>query len=330
MYRIWDSGSARIYSYDRNVHDFGACTVRQLLFGYDEDLETRLSEQGGGGGGNGGNDGDDEDDDDHYETDYSDDFFSYNDGSNPCLQNQHYVEYLEKKYAYYEQRELLHWDYIFLNDNTRSPARAETRREGLDVLESAYLPWFLETGATPVFLDTYAYWTPYRDMGGLVSVPEFTSLTYAGYQEYADMLSEHLPANQKPRIAPVGLAFLLVWEENQSFWERLFHVDKIHASPLGTYLQGCVVHHTLFGVLPDYRTAVRGDMSSLWINARRFQPGEHRRSPFPSRDEAAYLYNVAARICVYGHVPKTFVRYTEGEASNYAPIDDQYKVDDLF
>jgi len=167
-------------------------------------------------------------------------------------------------------------------------------------------------------------------MGELGDVAEFTSLTYEGYKQYADLLERLLPESQKPRIAPVGLAFLIVWEENYELWERLFHVDLIHPSPLGTFLEGCVLHHTLFGSMPKNEVAVRGDMFTLWMKARRFQPGDHRRTPFPTEEEAAYLYHVATRVVIYGHLPETFIKYENGEAANYYPVDDLYRVDDLY
>jgi hypothetical protein len=167
-------------------------------------------------------------------------------------------------------------------------------------------------------------------MGGLGTVAVFTSLTHYGYEVYADQLQQYLPTSQRPRVAPVGIAFLVVWEENFNMWQRLFHVDEIHSSPLGTYLQGCVVHHTLFGKLPDQATALRGDMSRLWHDARRFQPGTHRTDSFPTYDEATYLYHVAHRVVVDKYVPRSFMRFSHGEAAEYTPQDDLYRVDDLF
>lgn len=339
MFNIWNTGSARIFNFHQGqIHDFGACTVKQLLFGYDDDLEYRVQENFGNhyvetddvysGVAVDDNVVDDDFVDNDYQKAYGDDFLSYNDGSNPCLRNPLYYKYLIS--FVYNSNQNHEWDYILMNDNTRTPARAESRQQMLGMLRETYLPWFLETGATPIFLATYGYWTPYRDMGGLGSVPEFTSLTMAGYQEYADMLSGQLPAHQQPRVAPVGLAFLFVWEENRSLWERLFHVDQIHCGPLGTYLQGLVVHHSIFGVLPLDSVAIRGDMSSLWERARRFQPVEHHRDPFPTTEEAAYLYQIALRVTVYRQVPESFIVYKNGEASDYDPVDDIYKVDDLF
>jgi len=318
MYAMWRMGSARVFNDDERVYDYGACTIPQLLFGYDDVLDQKVSEEGGGGGG-GGNEDDD--------AELTDDFYSYHDGLNPCLMDEYYYSYL--------QMVLLRdgppqFDYIVVNDNTRSPARLQSRQESLSVLESKYIPWFKESGATPIFLCTYGYSTPYRDMGGLSTVPEFTSYTYEGYRQYAALVGAALPDDQQPRIAPVGMAFLVVWEENFALWERLFHVDQIHASPLGTYLQGLVVHYTIFGRMPFQEAALRPDLSYLWMEARRFQPGEHRRSPFPTQEEAAYLYDVALRVMKHKYTPKSFTWYGDGEGADYTPFDDLFRIDDLF
>ena len=71
---------------------------------------------------------------------------------------------------------------------------------------------------------------------GRIRHSERVQFTYlAGYLEYVELLEELLPASQKPRIAPVDLALLMVYEEKFSLWERLLSVDKIHASPVGTF-----------------------------------------------------------------------------------------------
>lgn len=69
-----------------------------------------------------------------------------------------------------------------MNDNTRNPARNHTRQEGLNVLNTTYVPWFRQLQATPVFLATHAYWAPQIDLAGMAASEEdmdkFTSLTY--------------------------------------------------------------------------------------------------------------------------------------------------------
>ena len=45
MFNLWDTGNARIFNFHKGpIHDFGACTVKQLLFGYDEALEKRVEQ----------------------------------------------------------------------------------------------------------------------------------------------------------------------------------------------------------------------------------------------------------------------------------------------
>jgi len=325
MYKIWTTGSARIFSDDKTLYDMGACTVPQLLLGYDADLEEKVGMYGEYV------DGDDDqvvyafDDDNIQQTD---DYMSYKDGKNPCQNDLNYYEYLQYGGGLGETGRT--WDFIVMNDNTRAPARRSTRTASLQVLESTYVDWFLETGATPVFICTYGYWTPYRDMGGFDDVANFTSLTYQGYREYAELLESYLPQSQKPRLALVGHAFLLVYEENYDLWQRLFHVDKIHASPLGTYLQGLVVYYSLYGKMPLADIAIDTTPSNMWQEARRFQPGKHRRSTFPTIEEAGYLYDVATRVMRYGVVPRSLILYEDGVAADFQPSDDLYRVDDLF
>jgi hypothetical protein len=315
------------------MHDFGACTVQQLLFGHDKVLETRVQDMFGTTYVQADDDNDtaegmddkvasDDAVDNDFQKEEGSDFASFDDGTNPCLRNPIYYKYLVSK-VYSETNNRVRWDYILINDNTRSPARRDSRQQMLETLQETYVPWFLKTAATPVFLATYAYATPHRNMSGLDSVPEFTSLTMAGYHAYVDMLSEHLPAHQQPRIAPVALAFLMVWEENKSLWDRMFHIDLIHCSPMGTYLQALVVHHTIFGVMPQGSIAVQENMSSLWHSARFFQPVDDHQDPFPTKEEAAYLYQIAVRVTIDKEVPRSFIEYTHGEASEVNPNDDK-------
>jgi hypothetical protein len=86
-----------------------------------------------------------------------------------------------------------------------------------------------------VFLWTHAYSvesTERRNMTGLEDVANFKSLTGVGVRAYVDLLKVLLPV--EPRIAPIGLAFLVVFEEDIDLWHQLFHnADHLHASPLG-------------------------------------------------------------------------------------------------
>ena len=332
MYTKWSTGNARFraddddhdddrYRFDddanpdRRLYDFGACTVPQLLLGYDEALDQRVQQQ----------QQQNRDDENRVA---ADDFQTFYDGQNPCLESLHYYTWITRQLS--QATSPPTWDFVVLNDNTRGPARAASRAQTLDVLESTYVPWFLETGAIPVLLATYGYSTPYRDMTGLDDVPTFTSYTYNGYLEYAAVLESQLPATQRPRIAKVGWAFLLVYEENYELWTQLFHVDQTHASPLGTYLQALVVYHALLGRLPPRNVALRPDSSSMWDDARRFAPPNHRRGRFPTPAEEQYLYHVAQRICLHGTQPKGLTLYDSARTVEYEPQDSLYREDDIF
>ena len=99
-------------------------------------------------------------------------------------------------------------------------------------------------------------------------------------------------------MAPVGTAFYYVHKNNRPLWEELFDpFDNFHPSPIGTYLQGCVLHCTMFGTPPPLPKTTE-EIADLWEGARvmhHVKTGKNRR--LPSVEEAKYLRNVAAEIC---------------------------------
>lgn len=285
-----------------DIYDYGACTVPQLLVGWDE----RLHDPG-----------------------YAQPINEINathKNLNPCREDPAYLQYAIDAYGGISPKHKKHgsksakWDFILMNDNTRNPGRAKTRAHTLQTLERFYTPWFLETGSTPVFLWTQAYSTEASvDLKGLEDVANFTSLTRVGYQAYVDLLNLHLPESQRPRIAPVGLAYLMVYEENYSLWKTLFHSDHLHASPSGTFLQGCIVYYTLFGKMPNRKWLLdRSDdeIPLLWRRARMMQHAWEPPNPFPTKETAIYLYDVSERIMKKGHIPKSFIDYQNGESAD--------------
>ena len=152
-------------------------------------------------------------------------------------------------------------------------------------------------------------------MTGLEDIANFTSLTGVGYRAYVDLLTTYLPVEQTPRIAPVGLAFLVVHEENYKLWTQLFHCDNLHASPSGSFLQGCIVYYTIFGEMPNKNVVLRHNMASLWSRARMMQHAWEPANPFPDLITATYLYRVAERVMVEGYIPKSYINYTNGEVA---------------
>ena len=270
------------------LFDFGACTIPQLLFGVDNGLQA-----------------------DNANGKYKDD------GKNPCLEDPVYFQYQKERYL-----ELLYaigrddqsdspldlWDFVVLNDQTNTPAMSEDREKSEHVLKYVYAPYFNKMKARPVLLMTHAYAynasvdfdSDYDDTWQ--DVPTFTSALYFGYQRYADTLSQALPKSQAPLIAPAGLAFLTVWEENRDMWEKLFFVDGFHPTPHGTFLIGCVLYATLYQKMP---ANIPDDVENLWSRARRMHIGSANdyKMPIPTRDEAIYLASIAKRVALKNHMP---------------------------
>ena len=310
--------------YGQYIHDYGACTVSQLLLGQDVQLNNANNDKGGG---------------------QQQQLTTTNSKNvNPCNADIAYREYNTYIINQQQSRSMTDnvavWDYVVINDNTLHPARHETRYQSLRALEQYYLPWLLETKSIPVFIWTYAYsradnsmscddggggggdntsgssrsrtrTKESRDMTGLEDIAKFTHLTGTGYEEYAKLLATHLPTTQVPRIAPVGLAYLAVHDENYEVWQSLFHCDGLHASPAGTFLQGCIIYYTLFGVMPNKDVVLRENMSTLWTRSRMMQHAWDPPNPYPDKSMATYLYEVAERIMVEGYMPKSYSYSTQ-------------------
>lgn len=276
MYYKWNTTNAALS--ENGIFDYGACTIPQLLLGYDDNLSFR-NENG------------------YYKSD----------GLNPCFQDDQY-------YKYRQARPSPSWDYVIMNDQSVRPAYENKRNGTRNRLRTTYSPMLVENGATPVLLMTYGYWRDNNaDMTELVDVPTFTRLLYQGYQEYVQMFKEELPDSQAPLMALVGLAFLVVWEEEYELWERLFLEDQFHPSPLGTYLMGSCIYATLYKRLPKSEAYLS---DSLWSRARtrRMQlvygrddqhGGDSLEVPTP--DEAAYFQSIVQRVVLEGYIPSSFI-----------------------
>lgn len=191
------------------------------------------------------------------------------------------------------------WDFIIFNDHTQGPARVASREATQATLMYNYLPLILENNATPIFVETAAYRLPdinnSRDLG---STHEFQRLVQEGIQSYMQTLQPNLPERSRPRMAPVGTAYLYVHNDNHALWGKLFDsYDNFHPSPLGTFLQGCVLHCTLFGSLPPLPSK-GAEIADLWRDARVMHYADAGEDIcLPSVKEAEYLWNVAKTIC---------------------------------
>lgn len=295
-------GANAIVDEDQGIYDYGACTVKQLLFGKDDEIANFNygdDDDGGGGGDDDINSGGNE-------------LLIYDDGLNACLQDDTYRQYIQNQF---DAQPPPQWDFVVLNDQSKGVPLSDVVSAQSATLEAYYLPWLAEIGSTPVFIVSQGYLKNGQENmdDPYVDVPTFSKLLVEGYIQYAEVLAENLPSRQRPRLAPVAVAFLTIWEENRDFWPILFAVDGRHTSFHGTYFQGLIWYFTLFGRMPFRSTALQDDLS-VFFERRRWPPqtDEWPTQLEVSREEAEYLYDVAERVCVHHHIPQSL-----GEDSSY-------------
>jgi hypothetical protein len=279
MYNRWATDEAILYSADdynenyggnRAIYDFGSCSVPQLLKGSDDNLA--------------------------YGNSYGQ---FYDDGQNPCLQDPYYLTFLQDTAP--SSLYSLKFDYVVLADQSKRMAVSSAREDTISALTNTYAPLLKKIKAIPVIVDTHAFWSDNSNMTGLTDVPTFTSLLYEGVQDYVDALKAELPSRQAPIVAPIGLAYLTIYEEDYELWQQLFLDDNIHSSVHGSYLFASVLYCTMFGHVPPDSLPLP---EYLFSDARKLmgQP------QYPSYDETVYLNNVARRVTLQGYIPNSLGR----------------------
>jgi hypothetical protein len=287
MYNLWQTDEAMIeYSTkssstddmssvddDTSVsttYDFGLCSVVQLLQGYDAFM--------------------------NYGNTYGK---YYSDGLNPCMVDADFATYVEQQLS----RGPVQWDFVVIVEQTKRMAVSEAREETVYFLKNRYGPLIKQAGAIPVIADTHAFWSSKSNMTGLTDIPTFAALIAQGVSDFTSALASVLPSNQAPLVAPIGLAYLTIWEEDYSLWEKLFVDDGIHSSVYGSYLFACVLYATLFDQLPAHDGTSDNGLSSLFSNSRKIVG----QASYPSLDEVEYLRNVAGRVALRGYVPQSLL-----------------------
>jgi len=300
MLKRWNTETA--WNESLQLYDFGSCTIAQLLLGYDEYLATySYSAHYKNDGKNpcfaperGSDDDAVTDDDKTFHAHDDDDGYGWKQGYDD---SQAYLEYT------LASKTRSKWDYVIMNDQSLRPAVPKERQKSVKALTSIYVPMIQESKATPVLIMTHAYSRPNVNLTdiGIYSVPHFTAKIFKGYNTYKKVLSS---ASVPSIIAPVGLAFLTIWEEDPHFWIRLFGPDYFHPSPHGTYLQACVVFATIFGYMPRIPTS-DDDVISVFATSRSMQL-ESSSQALPTKSEATYLRSIAQRVVLQHHRPSSF------------------------
>ena len=276
MFKQWRTEEAFLLNYtnsygnNETIYDYGLCTVAQILLGYDQILT-----YGNIGGA------------------------YFNDYKNPCIMDYSYKEYVDML-LYNDNQTYANWDYIVLVDQTKRMAFEDARQETIYSLANAYGPLLNASGAIPVIVDTHSFWSEDTNMTGLESVEHFQSLIYDGVEEYVNALASVLPSWQYPVVAPIGIAYLTIYEERRSLWEKLFITDNMHSSVHGSYLFACVLYATMYGHLPD-RTRTVSKVEYLFADSRKLVG----KLDYPTENEAYYYRNVARRVALRGYIPSS-------------------------
>jgi hypothetical protein len=252
------------------LYDMGACSVPQLLTGHDK-LVTSGDALGA----------------------------FVNDGENPCFQEDAYLEYQES----FDYRG--GWDYVVVTDQAKRMCFDETRHEALAAFNYTYGPILKKNRISPIIVQPHAYQSEGANATGLSDLPTFTALIMEGALIYKKYLNKRVGFFQSALVAPVGNAFLAVWEADRSLFKKLFLDDGIHPSAYGTYLYGTVIYATMMGYMPRKKDVVVDNMeSTLFGNARRLQASDSQ-AGFPDKTEAAILFSIAKKVALHGYKPKS-------------------------
>ena len=194
------------------------------------------------------------------------------------------------------------WDFVVMNDHTQGPTRKGTRDATIDTLIKCYAPLIAKCGAVPIIIETAAYRLEgINNSHDLGNTQTFQQKVRQGVRSYLDAIQTELPEAISPRLAPVGAAYLNVFKNNFALWEQLFDsFDNFHPSPKGTFLQGCVLYHTMFSSLPPIPQTDE-EIAELWRDARMMncvnRTDGYEVMPLPTVEEATYLCHVVKLIC---------------------------------
>lgn len=191
------------------------------------------------------------------------------------------------------------WDYLVMNDRSLFPIIDKKSYYSIDALYNTYLPQLNATNirTIPVFIGTFAPADEERRMPdgeNVLSVANFTQVMHEGYYTYAQVMKQYLTKRQKPRVAPVGKAFLKVYYDNADTWLTLFdEEDYFNPSPSGTYLMALCLFKTIYAKIPPIDVVIPSYPEFLFYTSRFIDEN----AVYPSYDEAEYLYNIADTVC---------------------------------
>jgi hypothetical protein len=267
MYGTWKTSNALFESSSGSyLYDYGACSVPQLLLGDDQDLS--------------------------YRNQYGK---FQDDGTNPCLNDQNYMTWEQNQNS-------TKYDFVVLTDQAKRMSFDYSRSQSLMALNYTFGPILKQASSTiPIVVQPHSWWSSSDNMTGLYDIPTFTSYTLIGAKTYKEALDNLLA--KTTRIAPVGNAFLAVYEDNESLYSSLFLPGNVHPSPTGSLLYSLVIYATIYGQMPARSNVFRSDMESLFGDSRQMQYSNS--SQLPTKAQAKRLYTIARRVTLKGYKPKS-------------------------
>ena len=154
------------------------------------------------------------------------------------------------------------WDYVFLQDQSQTPAvfpkRFESGATGLDKLIDA-------AGAKTVFYQTWGRRDGYKMNAKLF--PTYESMQKALSKNYISVAKQCDAV-----VAPVGDTWALVRKANPALGKALYKGDGSHPSAKGAYLAACVFYATVFKKSPEtvrYKGGLSDEEAAVIVEAVR-------------------------------------------------------------
>jgi hypothetical protein len=132
------------------------------------------------------------------------------------------------------------WDYVVLQEQSQTPASAESRRMFMLPAVRELTGLIYPSGAIPILFITWGHRDGWPDNG----MPDYESMQNAINDGYIEVSRDLNIA-----AAPVGYA----WQAVHSHYPQidLWQADGSHPSEVGTYLAACVFYAVIFNESPE-------------------------------------------------------------------------------
>jgi hypothetical protein len=199
------------------------------------------------------------------------------------------------------------WDVVVLQDKSTEPGgwSVDALVASRNALEKHILP-LVPKNARLLLYSTWGHLEGSVYEESRPAYPDYVTMqrkTTQGYKDYATLIRK----TRGVEIIPVGDAFELLYNEEKaagkdptadgSLFNKLFVLDKIHPSRLGTYLAACVFMHALgdeeqIAASKSYRPPPKCAHDDSLMEELKYGP-DWRPAPM-SEEEAATLFRIAA------------------------------------